>query len=226
MTRPADELLFDSEASLRLVDSALRDLHAHGSAIESASSELAGQVGNLTSLSRTLFAAYAETATLLRRIRESRGVLERTAVERLQQMNDKLREISSATEVAATDMLNGLDRAVAMVEDLEAAEQDGPARRAEIHGALRDELYGVMVHLQFQDITTQQLNYASSVINEMEQRLGTLVECFAPFAAELDPVAASAIAATPGAHFDPAATTSNAAARQAVADEIFTRKAS
>jgi len=226
MTRPATELLYDSEASLRLVDSALRELHVHGSAIETATSALTNQMGNLSALSRTLFAAYAETAALLHRIRESRGVLERTSVVRLQQMNDKLREVSSATEVAATDILNGLDRAVGMVGELEAAESAGAERRAEIRSQLQDELYGVMVHLQFQDITAQQLTYASSVIHEMEQRLSELVECFAPFALELDPAAAHAAVPTSApTTFDPAATTSNAAERQAVADEIFRKTA-
>ncbi|HYD50998.1 MAG TPA: hypothetical protein VEA99_00170 [Gemmatimonadaceae bacterium] len=228
MSRPAPELLYDSEASLRLVDSALRELHEHGNALETATDDLTTQMGSLSSLSRTLFAAYAETAGLLRRIRESRGVLERASVERLQQMNDKLREVTSATELAATDILNGLDRAVGMVGDLEVAEADGPERRAELRTQLQDELYGVMVHLQFQDITTQQLSYASSVINEMEQRLSQLVECFAPFARDLDPSAARTIAAETQAahvHFDPAATTTNAAERQAVADEIFKKTA-
>jgi chemotaxis regulatin CheY-phosphate phosphatase CheZ len=228
MTRPATELLYDSEASLRLVDSALRELHEHGSAIDTAATDLVGQIGSLASLSRTLFAAYAETAGILRRIRESRGVLERASVERLQQMNDKLREVTSATEVAATDILNGLDRAVGMVGDLDAAEADGPERRAELRAQLQDELYGVMVHPQFQDITTQQLSYASSVIEEMEQRLSQVVECFAPFAMELDPMAARALDAEAHgapAHFDPAATTANAAERQAVADEIFRKTA-
>lgn len=226
MSRPPTELLYDSEASLRLVDSALRDLHQHGVALEDATNDFAGQLGSLSSLSRTLFAAYAETAGLLRRIRESRGLLERASVERLQQMNDKLREVSSATEVAATDILNGLDRAVNMVGDLGEAESETPERRAELRAQLQDELYGVMVHLQFQDITTQQLNYASSVINEMEERLSQLVRAFAPFAHEIDAAAAEAIAQPEGpVHYDPHATTACSADRQAVADEIFRKTA-
>jgi chemotaxis regulatin CheY-phosphate phosphatase CheZ len=228
MSRPVTELLYDSEASLRLVDSALRDLQVHDGADETAKAGLTTEVGNLSALSRTLFAAYAETAMLLRRIQESRGILERASVERLQQMNDKLREVTSATENAATDILDGLDRAVGMIGDLDAAEAESPERRAAIRGALQDELYGVMVHLQFQDITTQQLSYASSVIAELETRLSQLVSCFAPFANEIDPAAAAEIAPVSAAAptFDPAATTSNAAERQAVADEIFTKKVS
>jgi hypothetical protein len=79
-----------------------------------------------------------------------------------------------------------------------------------------------MVHLQFQDITTQQLAYASSVIGEMEQRLTQMVALFDLRDLGID-AAPSPAPSIVGVEFDPNATTTNAADRQALADEIFTR---
>ena len=82
----------------------------------------------------------------------------------------------------------------------------------------------MMNHMQFQDITTQQINYASSVLTDMESRLTQL-------AAVLDPasfgvrVAGPALAVQQVApHFDPAASTQNAEERQAVADDVFEQR--
>ena len=63
--------------------------------------------------------------------------------------------------------------------------------------------------MQFQDITTRQLSYASSVLTDMENRLAEL-------ASVLDPTAVGVLRLP-----EP---TGNAAARQSVADEIFGRE--
>jgi chemotaxis regulatin CheY-phosphate phosphatase CheZ len=162
---------------------------------------------------------------LLERLRVSRGILEQAAMDKLAHMHDKLREVSSATEIAATDILDGLDRSVAMVDELDAAAEapDGAVRGAEIRVRMRDELFGLMVHLQFQDITTQQLAYASSVIVDMEQRVAQIVAVFDPKAMGLSAPMPALISNGPVA-FDPNATNSNAADRQALADELFTSK--
>lgn len=176
----------------------------------------------LATLPQSLLRAYSEITGILERLRESRGVLEQAAVDRLTQMNDKLKEVSSATETAATDIMNGLDRSIAMVDELDeiAAQPDAAARGAELRGHVRDELFGVMVHLQFQDITTQQLAYASSIISEMEKRLAQIVGLFDPTNMGEDdrPVE---LASDAPVTFDPHATTSNATNRQSLADEIF-----
>ena len=44
-------------------------------------------------------------------LRKSRGLLEQAAMERLKSTHERLAEVSSATEMAATGMLDGLDRA-------------------------------------------------------------------------------------------------------------------
>jgi hypothetical protein len=101
----------------------------------------------------------------------------------------------------------------------------GDARsEADLRQTLRDELFALVGCMQFQDITTQQLHYASAVLTEMENRLAELARV-------LDPTTFGTLRialATPAkpnvpVSFDPAASTENAEARQAVADEIFRR---
>src|SRR5690606_41315743 len=46
-------------------------------------------------------------------------------VEQVQATQEKLREVSSTTEIAATDMLDGLDRAIGMIDQLDAVVAEG-----------------------------------------------------------------------------------------------------
>jgi chemotaxis regulatin CheY-phosphate phosphatase CheZ len=229
-SRHADKLFYDSEATLRLVDSALDDLRMPLAAMQPADTrhpDMNLQLGPLTiglaELPQVLLRAYSEISGVLTTLRQSRDVLEQTTVEKLHQTNNKLREVTSATETAATDMLDGLDRSLALVDELDAEAAAGTSQRApELHAELRNELFGLMNCLQFQDITTQQLNYASSVLIDMENRLTELVHLFDPQKLGID---TSSLQLRPQslAAFDPAATTSDAEHRQALVDEIFAR---
>ncbi len=216
--KPAGDSLYDSEAALRLVDAALAELRdddqkGPGSDVAGCRLDQPSPIG-LVDLSHILARAYGEITSVLANLRESRALLEDAAVERLQHTSDKLREVSSVTEMAATDILNRLEIAVGLVDAIEGAEE---SRRREGAATLRDELFAMMGAMQFQDITAQQLNYASSVLVEMEERMAQLARIF-------DPAAFGIAAATPTAPtgaFDPDASTENAGARQAVADAIF-----
>lgn len=228
-TRPADELLYDSEATLRLVDNAIEGihgLHAEQSAMESQMRNLIGQLVDqprgLAALPQVLLRAYAEIMGVLESLKESRGMLEKAALDKIQHTNQKLREVTSATEVAATDIMDSVDRALGMVDELdaEAADADG-GRGPEIRQSLRDELFGMMGSLQFQDITTQQINYACSVLMEMERKLNQIAHVFDPRTFGLDVVSSDIVAEEPTVAFDPAATTADAEHRQALVDEIF-----
>ena len=229
--RQANELLYDSEAALRLVDSAIEDIrdaspHHLGDPTDASRvanlREMLAQSGplGLIGLSQVLARGYGEIVSVLGSLRESRTVLERTAVDRIQYTHQRLREVSSATQTAATDILDGLDRAIALVNDLDKTDQGDAAGGAAIRNKLRDELFAIVGCMQFQDITTQQLSYASSVLTDMEARLAEL-------ASILDPAALGAPApkvpapAAVSPTFDPGASTENAEARQAVADQIF-----
>lgn len=228
------ELLYDSEATLRLVDSAIQDMGELGGEEPSpptleqrlhAAINPGASLG-LIGLSDMLARGYAEILGVLDSLRQSRHLLERAAVEKIQSTHDKLREVSNATETAATDILNGLDRANCMVDDLDAyaGEHGEPDDRASaIRNLLRDELFALMGHMQFQDITSQQLNYASAVLTEMEARLANIARVFDPasFASAQEQMAGGDGGPVT---FDPNASTQNRAERQAVADLIVANK--
>lgn len=224
-------LLYDTEASLRLVDGELRAMggEAPAAAAPNAPRTAAehlralldqpeGAPVGLAALPFILERANSEIQAVLANLRDSRSALETATVEKLQHTSDKLKEVTSATEVAATDILDALDRTQNMVDDLEAAEgADDKARAAEVRDLMRQEIFGMMGALQFQDITTQQLAYAASVLSDMEARLLQIAKLFDPAA-----VMVSAVGRGPDPRtFDPRATTRGAEARQALADEIF-----
>jgi len=173
-----------------------------------------------TAMPHILERVTSELQTALAKLRDSRAALESAAVERLQHTSDKLREVTSATEMAATDILDALDRAQQHVDALEAADEanDRESARA-TRDLLREEIFGIMGSLQFQDITTQQLAYASGVLTEMEERLGAIARLFDPAAS----TARGPAQAPDPKTFDPNATVWHAETRQALADEIFTR---
>jgi hypothetical protein len=184
--------------------------------------------GALVSLPSVLERASQEITAVLASLRESRNAMAQASVERLQHTHQKLREVSSATEVAATDILDSLDRAGQIVDDLDAEEadaaSDAPKRGPELRAKLREEIFGMMGALQFQDITTQQLAYASVLI-EMETRIAEVARLFAPGSAiALAVPAAAAPEALAPSTFDPNATTLDAETRQALADAIFTAR--
>ena len=219
------ELLYDTEAALSLVDGEVRAMTGEPRrAAVAPCGPLQGAMqsgSTLAALPFILERANDEIQAVLANLRDSRtalAALESATVEKLQHTSEKLREVTSATEVAATDILDALDRAGTVVDGLEAADQaNDKARAQELRDDLRGEIFGMMGALQFQDITTQQLTYAASVLSDMENRLLLIAKLFDP----------AAVAPRDGLHapdprtYDPAATTRNAAGRQALADEVF-----
>jgi chemotaxis regulatin CheY-phosphate phosphatase CheZ len=214
--RPNDELLYDSEASLRLVDHAIEELSDSGAELDRDSrgflEHVMTQPGGFAELSRTLLRAYAETVGIVQRLRESCGIVDAEGHDRLQQMHGRLQEVSSATETATTGILDSVTRAIAIADRLDGASE---ADRKRLVTQLKDELRTVPNHLQFQDITAQQLGHIASLLSEMRKRISQMTTMFeqpvVSFAKDdtsaFDPNASAALAA--------------AAAGQAVADEIF-----
>ncbi len=227
MTNRVDDVLHDSEAALRLVDAEIaRVKQQDGLSPEAA--PVATLVNELSAFDKRpaivllptiLNKATEEIRALLTSLKDSRNAIEAATIGRLETTHSKLKEVTSATEVAATDILDGLDRAQALVDKLDACEDDKEAGRA-IRNELRDELFTATTHLQFQDITTQQLNHAARVLVEMEQRLAEVARVIDPTGS--DP--ANLVAELPDEKtFDPNATTKNADVRQALADSVFKR---
>ena len=226
-------VLSDSEATLRQVRGVLDDLGAPtvdpSSPLAHAMREYQQRPAGLQDLVDILTGTYAEILEVVDSLRRSRGLLEDAAVERLQSTNQKLAEVSSATEAAATGMLDGLDRALELVDDLDATEEgEGDSdHKGSIRGELRDELHQLMNLLQFQDITSQQLGYASGVLGDIEERMAGLAKIFDIRGMGLGDV-------VPQGEMrenrpveearntcDPDASTLDAGSRQALADEIF-----
>ena len=213
--RPPEQLLYDSEASLRLVDQAIEELDASGAELDVDSHgflvHVMAQPGGFAELSRTLLRAYAETFTIVQRIRDSCDMADSDA-DRLQQMHGRLREVSAATENASNGILDSVNRATVLVERIEKADE---AERKLLIAQLKEELNGVPTHLQFQDLAAQQLGSIATLLSEMRKRIAQIAGMFAaPMGtpvkvdhAPFDHNAAAAAGAAPAA--------------QAVADEIF-----
>jgi hypothetical protein len=151
------ELLYDTEATLRLVDhelsehqgtaTAVAELPAPDAVAASVTQDAAhhlrallnepeGRPVGLAALPFILERANAEIQGVLANLRDSRTALETATVEKLQHTTDKLKEVTSATEVAATDILDALDRTQGMVDDLEAADEAADRDRARAEGML------------------------------------------------------------------------------------------
>jgi uncharacterized phage infection (PIP) family protein YhgE len=138
------------------------------------------QPGGFAELSRTLLRAYAETAGIVGRFRETAGMLDSSGIDKLQAMHGHLREVSSATETATHGILDGLSRAVTLVEKLDDDASVSDGERHKMVASLREELNGVVNHLQFQDITAQQLKHIETQLGEMNRRITQVVKIFAP----------------------------------------------
>ncbi|RMH11882.1 MAG: hypothetical protein D6701_14375 [Gemmatimonadetes bacterium] len=219
-----DDLLDESEATLRQVSSVISELTSEGDVSlddpENLQRVLVTGEGHrpatLGELLHAVFRAYQEIASIIESLRESRGLLEKAAMERLHRTNHKLREVTSATELAATDMLDGLDRALSLVDRLTDSD-DGEAQEA-----LREELHGLINLLQFQDITSQQLGYASGVLTDIEERLLRISRVFDLSGLREVGVEPPETVEIEADACDPEASTFEAESRQALADEIFT----
>jgi chemotaxis regulatin CheY-phosphate phosphatase CheZ len=169
-----------------------------------------------------LVRAYASVCAMLDNLRRSRESLRNVASERLRHTSEKLREVSTATETAAIDILDRLDRALGLVDQLDALDTTGAPEGPATRNALRDELFMAQGGLQFQDITAQQLGHATSTIEQLEQRLASLAELLEPRAltAQHDAPVEELTNCRQQA-FASNATMANPEVRQALADSIF-----
>lgn len=214
---------------------------------ESAGIDRAVEELRLDDLQESLQRVEDEIHDALDVLAEGRSDLREVASQRLPNAENKLEEASSAAELAASDMLDRLERALELTGELEpggngtsgasgaASSQPAAADGSESEGkgavqdALREELHELIQSLQFQDITAQQLRHASHVLQETEDQLRRLsTVLFGEDALEetvpapvQDDGAPPADTGSGDAAFDPDATTEGASDRQEMADEIF-----
>ncbi|MGV3709525.1 MAG: hypothetical protein ACO1Q7_11855 [Gemmatimonas sp.] len=220
------EVLYESEAALRLVDHELSNLHDVQESADAAPAAAAAaqQPDGIGDMAVVLDRANAQIIAVLTRLREGRATIENAAVGKVRLTQDKLRQVSSATEDAATNIMDACDRANAMVDELDgidSAEVPDREKAGVVRGSLRDELFMMMGALQFQDITSQQLAHASAVLDEMEQRMIEVAKLF-DLSAAIDVRMANPSPDDHSLTYDTNATVRDADTRQALADEIFT----
>jgi hypothetical protein len=219
-THRTAQVLYETEAALRLVDRGLDGLRD-----ERPDAPPAFLEGGLAELPAILERANAQILGVLARLRESRAAIETTALEKLASTHEKIKEVTSATEDAAINIMDACDRATQMVDELDAIDAEPApdrARAGEVRGTLRDELFMMMGALQFQDITSQQLAHASAVLVDMEARLIDIARLFDTKVDVSSFISQVASAAPDEKTYDPNATTRDSESRQALADEIFT----
>lgn len=108
---------------------------------------------------------------------------------------EKLDKVTSATEMAATEVMNIVDNVISRLNNMSASldlieqnqeasgssgeiiKENTAAIRTEIDGS-QDDLFMIMNALQFQDITTQQINSISETITNVHIRLAELLKGF------------------------------------------------
>jgi hypothetical protein len=170
---------------------------------------------NLDALPSSLLHVSDELSRALDSIRQTREALKSCSVGQLRDTHARLDEVSSTTESAAMELLNGLDRTLAMIDRLEscAGGQEPDAACA----ALRNEVNQLYGHLQFQDIIAQQLRGVGAMLVEIEQRFEGVARVFDGPVGE-----GPAGSALPEAGaFNPDASMRDARERQAAIDEAF-----
>jgi chemotaxis regulatin CheY-phosphate phosphatase CheZ len=210
MTTRVQQSLYDSEATLRLVDSELGALGTVETVKRTSSA--------LGALPLILEQANREIVAILDSLRKNKSQLQSAAVERLQHTHSKLEEVNSTTESAATGILDSLDKAQTILDGLDADDPDKTGKAAEARDAMRNELFAITEALQFQDITSQQIRYAANVLVELEEKLMAVLHLIDITGLE---DARAALHGSGTGTYDPNATARNREQRQGLADEIF-----
>ncbi|HEY5087611.1 MAG TPA: hypothetical protein VII66_09670 [Gemmatimonadaceae bacterium] len=208
------DVLYDSETMLRLVDSELEELRE-----DARDTGLRGN--NVGVLLAVMQRATGEIAQVLCTLHTSREALQGVTLQEIQDSAIKLGEVCSATEIAATRMMDGLERAHALVDRLDELDSldgvgDSVIEAATVRAKIRDELFAVMGSLQFQDITSQQLGHVSQMLRDIERRLHAISSLLSGGRGE-----AAVISCEQLPTFSESASTQNSYARQATADALF-----
>jgi hypothetical protein len=142
-----------------------------------------GQNMPVVSLPDILVRTSREITSVLNSLYRSRSFLEQAAVPRLRRTHQNLRQATQASETATHTLLDGLDRALVLIDQLEKpVDPRNPDPTIPDHAAirfeLREEVHRLICSLQFQDIVAQQIGYATRVLEDTERRLATLTEHF------------------------------------------------
>ncbi len=224
------ELLYDTASALRMVGAELDELAPRRPAAAPAEPpppplpSLEDVETMLPLLPGMFVRAMGEVQALLASIRTGREHIRTATTDRLAHTSEKLDEVSSATGKAALDIMHALERAIAKVDQLDSDAVLADAHRGRaIRIEVKDDLFEVIGHMQFQDITSQQIMHVQSLLGEMEQRLTDIANLFDQHTdghGTRRPAPPHARPASRTAAYDEHATLSGADARQALADAL------
>lgn len=213
------EVLYDSETVLRLVDSELEELRDEEPVADDP--EAASSAGHpMAVLLASVQHAQREITSVLQVLHDGREALRDVPAREIEDSIGKLREVCAATEAAATRIMDGIDRAHAMIEQLDHLADEptmnGEIEEATVRARLRDELFAIIGSLQFQDITSQQLGHVSKMLGDVGRRVHASALLLDGARDEAEALAGEACPA-----FAESASTRDAGERQAAADAIF-----
>ena len=222
-TSRVNHLVNELETTLGLLKSLMQELKtteresASGQRIHELIHALSGR-RDLDGLPSLLLNAYTEVTAALGGVRVSREAIQSQAIDQLRATNEKLAQVSSHTEAAATKMLDGLDRTLVLIDQLSDSESDNNYSLQEAAETLRSEINELFICLQFQDITAQQLKGAVDLLANVEERLEGVAKMFdGPDGSSQ----ASAESEEAAIHYDPAASMDSATSRQQLADQMM-----
>jgi hypothetical protein len=181
-TRILHDLAADLQHGLGLVHQLIVDVEGHraGALEEARLEETVRALQNglrFMELPTLLLRAHAEIGEAVGSLRISRELIEGQTIGRLRLTNGKLGEVNTTAETAAMALMSGVDAAL---QHVEAIDPDDAAVTAGARDALRDELFGLYGHLQFQDITSQQLQGVAAQLAQLEARLLLVAGLFEP----------------------------------------------
>jgi hypothetical protein len=163
------ERLYDFEATLRLVDTALDELQVLAVDLKGVGRRPAAEPPRREQADdRTSLRVFREVQEGLHSLRHGRSVLERTSG-----------VPGSPGPVSTGEALTGLDRALDLVAGLEPAGEPS----SEAFESVREEIRSAMKCLRMRDVTEQQLVYAASILLEVDDRLVQLSEMLDPYGA-------------------------------------------
>jgi hypothetical protein len=130
----------------------------------------------VSSLPNILMRTTREITSVLNSLYRSRAFLEQAAVPRLRKTHLSLEEVSSATESATLDLLEGLDRTLFLIDEI-GRRMVSPENHDDVvlHNELREEVHRLVASLQFQDLVAQQIGIATRVLQDTERRMIAMV---------------------------------------------------
>ena len=176
----------------------------------------------LTDLPTMMLRAHAEITDILGGIRLTREAIQAHTVDRIRDSKDRLNDVSATTENATMELMNGLDRSLELINSLNTHAKDHTDSGS--FEALRSQVSALYNHLQFQDITAQQLQGVTASLLDIEMRMTAVSALF-----DHGVLAANAALPRPpfvvessaGLAFNPDASMHHSRADQAMIDATF-----